>query len=498
MKSRWVMASICAVLAVVALAAPAAAQEAPPNPDDPSCPIGVGDPPALGNVPAAFGAVDLDGDGVAYNEGDHEAAASLDESERESWESAVAALNEWTRELKHVCQDDNLRRWASAHLAGLPLFLWGIPGQGVAGDIADVPGDLADTVTGPVRDLAQGWVQDALDELAREVVEVAGTLTGYVSEELARTGVPVLEADWYQEHYNRAIGWAGLLMLPLALFAIGSAVARGDSTRAAHTMLQVPAAFFLAVVAVWIVGATSGISTAVARSLVPDIQGSAQGMLTDPNALGVGVSILVWGLAALAALATVVWLLLAEAATYGLVLFLPLAFAGRVWPPAAAWGRKLFATALAIVVSKAVIFGLWAVAMDGLEQTADGAVPLRSALALVATLVMAAFAPLVLLRMLPMLNGVEGVPSTGRAARAALTMAHEGGSTVSMIRSGSGGGRRQGGFAAAAGGGGGGGGGGVAAGSLGVTSHIAGMAPRIPPGVRHDKGRKPPPKDEAK
>lgn len=341
-------------------------------------------------------------------------------------------------------------------------------------DARGTAGDAVDRVAPDVPTPAS-LASAAFESIANSVGEAAGSVTGWVAGELADTGTPSqLSADWYQEHYQRMLGWSGLIMVPLAMVAIGSAVLRGETAKIGEVLLQVPAAYLMGVVAIGLVAAAGGLAQTMAETLAGDITDSSEalasnvsGLLTvQSRGMGPGLVLLLGLVIAIAALVTAVWLILSEAAIYGVVLFVPLAFSGRVWPdsPAAAWGRKLLSFAFALVAVKVVIFAMWALSVDGLAAATDAVsfsggasdsdetVPLRSAIATAALLMMTAFSPAAVLRMIPMTEGGAGGAAAGGAAARNVKAGVEGAVKVAD-KAGIGGGGRSGGGGGSGGGG---------------------------------------------
>jgi hypothetical protein len=391
---------------------------------------------------------------------------TVDEWDRMS-ERDQETLRGWMVLAAEQFGEDAVRAWARGRFDAPTYVLADVPAHDAGpSDATDLAVGLGSEAAGAV---AESAADSALESIANSVGDAAADLSGYLGNELARTGRPQLTADWYQENYRRMLGWAGLLIVPLALASIGSAVAKGDTSQVGQTLLQVPIAYLLGIMAVSLVSAVAGLSVAMARSLVPGIQDSSREIgtrvghvLTVSPQMGQGLVLLLGLVTALAALATLLWLLLTEAAVYAVVLFFPLAFAGRVWPATAAWGRRLLTMALALIGARVVIFALWGLAMDGLADASAGDVPLRSALALAALLVMTAFSPTAALRLVPLVEGAETAGSPGAVAQRGLGVAYQGsvlGRSMGMARAGGGGGR------------------------LPVTGQIAGAAARVPSGM---------------
>ena len=132
------------------------------------------------------------------------------------------------------------------------------------------------------------------------------------------------------------------------------------------------------------------------------------------------------GVVVLAGLLLWVELVLRAAAIYVAVLFLPLALAAFIWPVTAHWSRRLAETLAALVLSKFVVvavlaLGFYAFQSGALGQSVGGGLVPGASL-----LLLAAFAPYVLLRLVPLaeagaLAHMEGVSRravgmTGRTA----------------------------------------------------------------------------------
>jgi hypothetical protein len=98
-----------------------------------------------------------------------------------------------------------------------------------------------------------------------------------------------------------------------------------------------------------------------------------------------------------------VWieLLIRSAAIYVAVLFLPFTFVAMIWPHTARWCRRLLELLFAIVFAKFVIVAIMALAAAGMGQSrSDDA--FQGVLAGGALMLLAAFSPFVLLRLIPL------------------------------------------------------------------------------------------------
>ena len=113
-----------------------------------------------------------------------------------------------------------------------------------------------------------------------------------------------------------------------------------------------------------------------------------------------------------------------------LTALLPIVLAASLWPPAVAWARRLAETLGALIVSKAVIVLVLSLALDAVANAGSGA---STALTGGALLLLAAFMPYVVLKLVPAvelaavshLESVRrrGTATSGRAAGRAVSMA---------------------------------------------------------------------------
>src|SRR5205085_525808 len=107
--------------------------------------------------------------------------------------------------------------------------------------------------------------------------------------------------------------------------------------------------------------------------------------------------------------AFVLWLemIIRDAAIYVCVFFLPLTFVAMIWPATGRWARRLVELLVAIVLAKFVIVSILTLASAALTNTVatggDGNT-FEQMLAGAALLVLAAWSPFALLRLLPMME----------------------------------------------------------------------------------------------
>jgi hypothetical protein len=124
--------------------------------------------------------------------------------------------------------------------------------------------------------------------------------------------------------------------------------------------------------------------------------------------------------------AFVLWLelIIRDAAIYVCVFFLPLTFVAMIWPTASRWARRLVELLVAIVLSKFVIVAILALASAALTNTSlvqgDGNTFERM-IAGAALLVLAAWSPFALLRVIPMMEAAAATVVSQRATISSAT-----------------------------------------------------------------------------
>jgi hypothetical protein len=147
--------------------------------------------------------------------------------------------------------------------------------------------------------------------------------------------------------------------------------------------------------------------------------------------IGIGHSpffgFLVAALGAIAALVLWLELVVREAAVYVIVLMLPLAFAAMVWPARRVWAIRAVELLIALILAKFAIVAV--VVLGGTALAHVGVNSVGGAIAGIAMLLMATFAPWAMLRLLPFSEVASAVAgSFGPQARSGIrdTMSQRG------------------------------------------------------------------------
>jgi hypothetical protein len=221
---------------------------------------------------------------------------------------------------------------------------------------------------------------------------------------------PELTAGWFSSVYWRVAGVGALLTLPFLIAAAIQALLRSDGGLLARavfgylplaliaTGIAAPAAMMLLRITDWMGDSVAGAAGNQGAHFLVE-SGVAIG------ALGVVVgSPFVTFLVALltAAGGLVLWLelLIRTAAVYVVVLMLPLIFSAMVWPARRVWAMRAVELLVALIVAKFAIVSVLALAAAAFGH-GGGSLIVRSLAGLV-LVTLGAFAPWVLLRLLPL------------------------------------------------------------------------------------------------
>jgi hypothetical protein len=286
-----------------------------------------------------------------------------------------------------------------------------LPGPG---HVCDAVGDLAADVAGAAGDFVMRgvtvWVTNA-----------AVWVTGKIGQLIDATASPDVEAAWFVGQYEAMLGVAGLLALPMLLLAVIQALIRQDIwvlLRSAFGYL--PMAFILAGAAIvgtaLLVSITDDLSMMVTRglgdgstNLLQSVGNAYSSAIEDDSDGAVPLFGVFLGAIILAIGAFVLWLemVIRDAAIYIALFFLPLTFVAMIWPATSRYARRLVEFLVAVVLAKLVIVAIIGLASAAITNAgaggADGQVFERM-IAGAALLVLAAWSPFALLRLIPMME----------------------------------------------------------------------------------------------
>jgi hypothetical protein len=226
---------------------------------------------------------------------------------------------------------------------------------------------------------------------------------------------PNLQTTWFSSAYWRVAAVSALLTLPFLFAAAAQSLLRSDLTLLARATFGYLPLGMLAVgvaapVTMLLLSASDEMSAVVASA-----SGNAgTTFLGHVSVLAAASNPFVAFLVAMLTVAgsIVLWLelLVREAAVYVIVLMLPLFFAALVWPARRVWATRAVELLVALILSKFVIVAVLALGGAALEHAA--AFSITSLLAGLALVLLAAFSPWALLRMLP-LHEMASAAATG-------------------------------------------------------------------------------------
>ena len=295
-----------------------------------------------------------------------------------------------------------------------PLCEVGKRVAGKAGEIAAAPVRYA---AGSAVDAVTSWVSDTAKWILGKVI-------GFIDH----STTPGLEANWFDERYQFMIGLAALVVLPMLLIATVRAVVTQDVSQLARSFfVYLPVAVLGTFVAVHITQAllsiTDSMSAAVARNVAGDVSeifdsvggtlsgvGGAGGPAAPSFAIFFGALLLVAG-------SFFVWLelLIRSAAVTAAVFFLPMILAGLVWPAAMRWTKRLIEVLVALILSKFVIVSVISLATAALADPGGGG--FGTVMGAAALMLMAAFSPFAIMKLVPMVEGaaIDHLQGKGRA-----------------------------------------------------------------------------------
>ncbi len=273
-----------------------------------------------------------------------------------------------------------------------------VGGAGTAAKVVSVAAVLAGLTA---------WVTGAAHSVLTKTARVIGGSTR-----------PQLESSWFSASYWRMAAIGMLLTVPFLLAACIQGILRSDPAligRAAlgYLPLAVLGTSIAAPMTTLLLSASDGLSALVAGA-AGEAPGAALAKLGVGTGALAGVSgtfiVFVVGFVTVAATLTLwVELLIRAAAVYVIVLMLPVVFAALVWPARRVWAIRSVETLIALILSK---FAIVAVLSLGGAAIGHGVVGPAAILVGVTLVMLAAFSPWALLRLLPlheMAAGVEGL-----------------------------------------------------------------------------------------
>ncbi|HEY2333643.1 MAG TPA: hypothetical protein VGH58_01375 [Solirubrobacterales bacterium] len=300
-------------------------------------------------------------------------------------------------------------------------------------------------ITSPVTNTLKGIGSGIFDQITTWVSEGASWLIGKVVAEIEKTTTPELTTAGFLAEYGQMAEIAAVLAAAMLLLAVLEALAQSSwGVLAKAVFVNLPVAFIATSVAFAVVQlllvATDGMCHAIAvatqdhsqhffKSAIASLSkaGATAGSATSPGdpgseavgaaAGGTAVPLFVTFLAAIigAFAAFFVWieLIARDAAIYVVALFMPMALAASIWPRWSGALRRTGELLVVVIASKFVIVSIIALAAGLVAENGGGVEHLLAASAL---MLLACFAPFMLLKLVPFAEGAMGAAYGRRSA----------------------------------------------------------------------------------
>ena len=296
----------------------------------------------------------------------------------------------------------------------------GLPGGGLS-PVSPVPGVPVPGFD-PFGPMFKAGSTAVFDGFGSWVAKGTSSLLGAVVVALDKVTRPDLSAAWFGGQYQAMWRAALLLAVPLLFTSVITAVVRQDPGGLIRAVtVHLPLAGIGTAVAIQLVNLGLAATDNLCAVVTHDASGDTHLLFDHLRALldstvsgsgGFGL-VIVCVVVAAGAFLLVLELVVRASAVYVAVLFLPVVFAGLVWPATARWGRRLAEMLVVLILSKFVVVAIISMAVAALASGLGGE-DLPGLLTGASLLLMAAAAPFGLLRMVPiveagMIGHLEGV-----------------------------------------------------------------------------------------
>jgi type IV secretion system protein TrbL len=347
---------------------------------------------------------------------------------------------------------------------GLGPITGGIVGGGnPVGDACNaVSGAVEGAVTAPITNALKDVGNGIFQQITTWVAEGASWLIGQVVNGIEETTTPELTTKGFLAEYGRMAQIAALMGLAMLLLAVLEGLAQGNAALLARVVLvNLPLAFIATSVAYAVVQlllvATDGMSHAIAsashdnsthffKSAITGLgeagkevggagginpTGAVEGQAAGTVAVPLFVTFLAAIIGAFAAFMVWLELLMRDAAIYVVALFMPLALAASIWPRWTGALRRSGELLVVVIGSKFVIISIISLAA-GLIAESESRV--EHILAASALMLLACFAPFVLLKLVPFAEGAMSAAYGRRSAAGGAVSAVQIASDVQILR----------------------------------------------------------------
>jgi hypothetical protein len=254
--------------------------------------------------------------------------------------------------------------------------------------------------------LASGIVNFFFGFLVKWIAHGAVYLTDQViGQAITSSTQPEVGSSWYKVVVQGMLPTEELVVAPLLFAATLGAILRQDMRRLARAWgaclpLALLGGFAVTSLAKVGLGVTDELSTAIQEAVTPNLKQLYSAIVPAalPQVITSGPAVFAVSFVFLAG-AMVIWIELAlrSAAIELAVLFMPLGLAGLIWPATAHWAKRLLEVLAALLLAKPVIVGALCL---GSHSLTVGQGP-NAIFAGIAILLLAAFAPVAVLKLVP-------------------------------------------------------------------------------------------------
>lgn len=298
----------------------------------------------------------------------------------------------------------------------------------------------------PVGTVVSAVGNGAMEALTSFVVEGAVWFLSQIAEAVTTSTSVTVTSAWFLDHYAAMTAVAAVFALLFLLLAVAGTVFHQDPGRIARAVVAVGVAGLgtaaAATVTQLLLVASDELSALVAGSLAGDLKQAMSGPTNGLSGLattpGGGLEVpalagLIAGLVAVFA-AVLIWveLLLRGVAIYATLLFFPIALAGLAWEPSRRWARRLAELLTALIFAKFVIVAILSLAVGALASGDEGYAGVLSGAAL---LLVAAFAPFLLLRVIGVFEvAVAAAALEGARQRGSRPLMHGGQTAMHAVQ----------------------------------------------------------------
>ncbi len=191
--------------------------------------------------------------------------------------------------------------------------------------------------------------------------------------------------NWFLKQYGLMHQMGVLLIAPLMMLVIIQSVIRGSLFLLLRsTLILLPTAFIGSIVVAGFVqmllNITDDLSSAMFAASGSDFSKIRDGIQHMDKSTTSWFGLLFLLITLLSALVIIIEMILREVTVYLSVLFMPLAFAGLVWPASSQWAKTSLRTIVGVASAKIYIAGGIALGLGAVEVGAGGTSPSQSGL----------------------------------------------------------------------------------------------------------------------